>query len=133
MKNICVIGGSGFVGTRLIQQIGKENCYNIDKNPSPFYNEITEIQNICQTDLAKALSTSTSIIVLLAAEHTDDILPVSLYYEVNVQGTKNVLEAMDKNNIRNIIFTSSVAIYGLNNFTKDTLSCGSSKPGFGQT
>ena len=50
----------------------------------------------------------------MAAEHRDDVSPTSLYYDVNVQGTKNVLQAMDKAGVKNIIFTSSVAIYGLN-------------------
>ncbi|MCV5366595.1 NAD-dependent epimerase/dehydratase family protein, partial [Escherichia coli] len=52
-------------------------------------------------------------VVLLAAEHRDDVSPTSLYYDVNVQGTRNVLAAMEKNGVKNIIFTSSVAVYGL--------------------
>ncbi len=60
------------------------------------------------------LPPTTQTIVLLAAEHRDDVSPTSLYYEVNVEGTRNVLDAMDKNGIKNIIFTSSVAVYGLN-------------------
>ena len=51
---------------------------------------------------------------MLAAEHRDDISPKSLYYDVNVQGTKNVLKIMDNIGVHNLIFTSSVAIYGLN-------------------
>ncbi len=35
-------------------------------------------------------------VVLLAAEHRDDVSPTSLYYDVNVQGTRNVLAAMEK-------------------------------------
>jgi nucleoside-diphosphate-sugar epimerase len=54
------------------------------------------------------------LVVLLAAEHRDDVTPKSLYYDVNVQGMKNVLNAMDKNGIKRIVFTSSVAVYGLN-------------------
>ena len=60
-----------------------------------------------------------STIILLAAEHRDDISPSSLYYEVNVNGTKNVLDLMDKYGIKNLIFTSSVAIYGLNKSNPD--------------
>jgi nucleoside-diphosphate-sugar epimerase len=42
-----------------------------------------------------------------------------LYYDVNVEGTQNILDAMDKNGIQDIIFTSSVAIYGLNKENPD--------------
>ena len=52
--------------------------------------------------------------VLLAAEHRDDVSPSSLYYDVNVTGTKNVLDKMDEEGIKQLVFTSSVAIYGLN-------------------
>ncbi len=50
----------------------------------------------------------------LAAEHKDNVSPTSLYYDVNVEGTKNILKCMDDFNIKNIIFISSVAVYGLN-------------------
>ncbi|MFZ4739782.1 MAG: NAD-dependent epimerase/dehydratase family protein [Bacteroidales bacterium] len=113
MKQICIIGASGFVGSRLIEQLGKDNCHNIDKNPSANYPEITTIQNICTEGLMEAIPSSTETIVLLAAEHRDDVSPTSLYYDVNVQGTRNVLDVMDKKGIKNIIFTSSVAVYGL--------------------
>lgn len=116
---ILIIGGSGFVGTRLIQLIGEENCINIDRNQSAFYPEITAIQNICKTSLKQSLPKNTETVILLAAEHKDDVAPISLYYEVNVQGTRNVLDAMDEKGIKNIIFTSSVAIYGLNKNNPD--------------
>lgn len=56
---------------------------------------------------------------MLAAEHRDDVTPVSLYYDINVQGMKNVLEAMEINNVKRIVFTSSVAVYGLNKSNPD--------------
>ena len=115
MKNkVSVIGGSGFVGSRLIQELGTEQCYNIDKNQSPFFPEITRIKNICDTGLEEFIDKETNQVILLAAEHRDDVSPISLYYDVNVEGTKRVLSTMDRLNIKHIVFTSSVAIYGLN-------------------
>ena len=118
-RKIALLGGSGFVGSRLIQLLGPRNCYNIDKNASPFFNDITRIKNICDDDLAEIIDKDTTAVVLLAAEHRDDVSPTSLYYQVNVEGTRNVLSAIDSLGIKHVIFTSSVAIYGLNKNNPD--------------
>ena len=120
MKNILLIGGSGFVGSFLINELKGYDLRNIDKDPSPFFNKITtigDIRNPKDLNLSRKIST----VVLLAAEHRDDITPSSLYYDVNVNGTANVLKAMDDAGIKNLIFTSSVAIYGLNKSNPDEL------------
>ena len=117
MKTL-VIGGSGFVGSRLIEILGPDNCINLDKNKSPFYNKITKIGDIRNSDEI-IISSDIKTVVLLAAEHKDNVSPSKLYYDVNVQGTRNVLKAMDKVSIKNLIFTSSVAIYGLNKSNPD--------------
>lgn len=115
---IKVIGGSGFVGSFLLKELTDFRVSNLDKNPSPFFNEITTIGNIINKD-DLIFSKDVSSVVLLAAEHRDDVSPKSLYYRTNVQGTKNVLEAMDRAGIKNLIFTSSVAIYGLDKENPD--------------
>jgi len=119
MRQTALIGASGFIGTRLIDLLGKENCYNIDKTPSEKYNDITTIQDIREKHLAHVLPDTTDTVILLAAEHKDDVSPISLYYDVNVNGTRHVLDAMDEQGITNIIFISSVAIYGLNKKNPD--------------
>ena len=53
-----------------------------------------------------------STIINLAAVHRDDVRPLSRYDDVNVQGAKNICEAARKHEINQIIFTSSVAVYG---------------------
>lgn len=113
--NILLIGGSGFVGSCLANSTKTDFKLKIfDKQQSKFHPKITTIGDVRnQKDLNLALIEQKTV-VLLAAEHRDDVSPTSLYYDVNVQGTKNVLEAMDKNGVKNIIFTSSVAVYGLN-------------------
>lgn len=112
---IAVIGGSGFVGTRLIALLKDSHILtNIDKQQSVFYPEITQIVNVLDKEnLVNALKNHDAV-VLLAAEHRDDVTPISLYYDVNVQGMRNTLDAMEVNGIKRLLFTSSVAVYGLN-------------------
>lgn len=112
---ITLIGGSGFVGTRLIELLKKEYLVqNIDKRESHFHNDITVIGDVRDRKSVSHYLKGTDVVVLLAAEHRDDVSPISLYYDVNVQGMRNVLDAMEANGIKRIVFTSSVAVYGLN-------------------
>ncbi len=111
---ITVIGGSGFVGSRLIEVLrASHDVKNIDKQPSPFFNDITTIANVLDLSKITDLLEGADVVVLLAAEHRDDVSPTSLYYDVNVGGMRNTLQAMEANGIKRIIFTSSVAVYGL--------------------
>lgn len=45
------------------------------------------------------------MVILLAAQHRDDVTPISLYYDTNVGGMRNTLEAMQVNGIKRIIFS----------------------------
>lgn len=114
-----IIGGSGFVGSRLISELNQKFSLNFDKNPSPFYKDITIIGNILDSSSLMNSLEGIDTVVLLAAEHRDDVSPASLYYDVNVKGTQNVLNAMDFHGVNNLIFTSSVAVYGLNKDNPD--------------
>lgn len=113
---IAIIGGSGFVGSRLIDLLKPNyDIKNIDKRESPFFDNITHIVNVLDIDAMKhELAGGFDAVVLLAAEHRDDVTPVTKYYDVNVTGMQNTLEAMEVNGIKRIVFTSSVAVYGLN-------------------
>jgi nucleoside-diphosphate-sugar epimerase len=120
MNTLSLIGASGFVGTRLIDQLkDKYQIVNFDKQQSKKYPELTTIVDIRDKEKLKSLLQGFDLVVLLAAEHRDDVSPTSLYYDVNVEGTRNVLDVMDENGIKNIIFFSSVAVYGLNKTNPD--------------
>lgn len=113
---ITIIGGSGFVGGRLIESLLRDKSFeiqNIDKQPSPKHAQVTTIGNVLDEARLSALLPGTDVVVLLAAEHRDDVTPTSLYYDVNVEGMRRTLSAMEKNDVKRIVFTSSVAIYGL--------------------
>ena len=91
---ITLIGGSGFVGSRIILDNPKLDFHNIDKANSKVLPEKTSICNIENKDKLRNCITSSSVVVHLAAEHKDNVTPVQKYYDVNVQGTKNIIRAI---------------------------------------
>lgn len=112
---VLVIGGSGFIGTRLVEQLqgGGHTVVNYDLRQSSRYPELTQLGDVRETAGIVEAARGCEAIVLLAAEHRDDVRPLSLYEEVNVQGAARVTEAAQALGIRRIVFTSSVALYGL--------------------
>lgn len=85
-----------------------------DLRQSTRFREITVIGDVRDGRSVLEASRGMDVIVHLAAEHRDDVRPVSLYYDVNVEGAKRITEAAAANGIGKIVFTSSVALYGLN-------------------
>lgn len=113
--NICIIGGSGFIGKYLIDLLSKNNqVYNLDKSVTSSNNNQIKVDITNYPALLEAFPEAIDMVILLAAEHKDNVSPTSLYYDVNVEGTRNVLKVMDDKGVPKILFTSSVAVYGLN-------------------
>lgn len=113
MKKINLIGGSGFIGTRLSKRFNNLgfNFNIIDKKESLSFPEKTLIADVRNFKELEA-NIDGDIIVNLAAEHRDDVSPKSLYYEVNVDGAHRICEIANLKKINKILFTSSVAVYG---------------------
>lgn len=111
-----IIGGSGFIGTSLSKQYLNNNqkFLVIDKN-LPSNSEYNFIK-VDITDKGQFIKKrNRGPIINLAAEHRDDVTPKSLYYLTNVEGAKNVCDYATLNHCKKIIFTSSVAVYGIEN------------------
>lgn len=120
MNKILLIGGSGFVGTRLVESLNKHSVKIVDKVKSHFYPDLAALGDVRdQGQMNKVIDNSVDTVVLLAAEHRDDVSPTTLYYDVNVQGAKHVLAAMNNAGVKRILFFSSVAVYGLNKQNPD--------------
>jgi nucleoside-diphosphate-sugar epimerase len=109
-KNIAIIGGAGFVGTRLANKLShsefEHTIFDIDQS-----NDSTSFLDVEDASSLKKLK-GYDVIINLAAVHRDDVRPISRYDDVNVTGAKNICEAARQNNISTIVFTSSVAVYG---------------------
>ena len=115
MQNINVIGGSGFIGTRLVQRLrGKEqlSVQITDKAPSKAHPDAVTLGDVRSVEQLRTSIANGSVIVNLAAEHRDDVRPLSLYDEVNVEGARNICTVASEKGVQTIIFTSTVAVYG---------------------
>ena len=112
---INVIGGSGFIGSALCRRLDKSQTdifQIVDKSQSLFFPEKVKIADVRNfSDLDGCIEEGGQIINL-AAEHRDDVSPISLYQDVNVSGAVHVCNVARKKNVKTIVFTSSVAVYG---------------------
>jgi len=115
MHIINVIGGSGFIGTRLINRLVNRSDVDvsiIDKVLSNSFPSLTLTADVQDSDQLRKVVANRSIIINLAAEHRDDVRPSSLYGDVNVGGAKNICTVAREKDVRLIVFTSTVAVYG---------------------
>lgn len=113
--NVDIVGGSGFIGTRLSRRLSRVQAIRfsiIDKTTSALFPERVRIADVRSIDALRATVSADSVVVHLAAEHRDDVRPLSLYDEVNVQGAKNLCVVASEKGVKTIVFTSTVAVYG---------------------
>lgn len=111
---VLILGGSGFIGTRLATLFTEERVpFRIgDLRRSETFPENWSECDVRRRETLRELIRSAGAIVNLAAAHRDDVRPLSLYHETNVQGAEQVCLAARDADIQKIIFTSSVAVYG---------------------
>lgn len=112
-QKITVIGGSGFVGTNLCQNLADRqvNFEIIDIKPSQRFFEKYKIGDVRDIDSLREAITG-NIVVNLAAVHRDDVSDKNEYDHTNVGGAENVAQVCSEKGIKKIVFTSSVAVYG---------------------
>ena len=122
---IIITGGAGFIGKHLVEfLIKKENDITIFDNFSNSTYESTKyFENLGVKiikgdirrleDINKAVKGNEVVIHLAAKISVDEsIKNPSETFQTNVEGTKNVLIACKKNQIKKIIASSSAAVYG---------------------
>jgi nucleoside-diphosphate-sugar epimerase len=113
LKNILLTGRSGFLGNYIYNSLIFEN-YDVDTLGRSNINQY-------QIDLTKKIlhfSNNKYDLVIHAAGlahiETKTIEEKNQFYDINVEGTKNLLEGLSNSNIpKHFIFISSVSVYGL--------------------
>src|SRR5260370_11809796 len=115
MSKVAILGGSGFIGTRLVEHLQAQGVDVIigDKRRSEKHASIWRQCDVTMPETLREVLQGADIVVNLAAEHRDDVMPVERYYEVNVHGAEVVCDVASQMGIDRLLFTSSVAVYGL--------------------
>ncbi len=113
-RRIVLFGGSGFVGSRLTPLLLKlgHDVVIADIADCQQHPALYQACDLRDPEAVRRVCVGKDLIINLAAQHRDDVTPISLYEEVNVQGSRNVCRAAEGAGIQQIIFTSSVAVYG---------------------
>ncbi len=110
---ILILGGSGFVGTRLTEILMGEHEVTIgDIAESKKYPELWKYCDVCSEEDLRKVMPGQDCIINLAAAHRDDVRPLSLYTKTNVEGAECVCKMASETGVKHIVFTSSVAVYG---------------------
>lgn len=124
--NILVTGGCGYIGHYAVQDLLDlgHNVIVVDDLSTGYKEGINDKSSFYQVDIRdydKLLEVFTKEKIdlvmdfaarLIVEESVDN---PALYYDVNVNGLRNVLDCMVKTNVKNIIFSSTAAVHGLLN------------------
>jgi len=111
---IAVLGGSGFIGTTLVRRLTELGLTSRigDISLSQAFPDKHFLCDVREAESLQPVLSGAQALINLAAEHRDDVRPVSRYHETNVEGARQVCLAAQTAGIQTLIFTSSVAVYG---------------------
>jgi UDP-glucose 4-epimerase len=127
-KKILVIGGAGFIGSHVVHELLKEEVAevivydnfargkisNLDVNLSdPRCTVFPDGGDIREVDVLNRAVSQVDGVVHLAAMwllHSKEYPRTA--FDVNIQGTFNVLEACVNNGIERLVYSSSASVYG---------------------
>lgn len=116
-SKILITGGSGFIGSHFAEALGESvELLNADLRLPPEGNCMTNTQlvDVRNANALRLLFTNHKFdaIIHLAAAHKDFGIEQEEYFTTNVEGTSNITKLAAEFAVNNIIFFSSVAVYG---------------------
>lgn len=115
-RTIAIIGGSGFIGTRLVKRLSSRSdlvLKIIDLKESQCFPQWYHYADVTQPASLRQALAGCDAVINLAATRRDKRRSRSLDHQVNVVGARNLCNVAVELAIKQIVFTSSVAVYGV--------------------
>ncbi len=125
-KKICVIGGAGLIGSHVTEQVLEQPVEEVvvfDNFSRGTYENLAAVEghdkltivegNINHTDVLNDVLSDVDGVFHLAAmwlRHCYEYQRAA--FEVNIEGTFNVMEACVKQNVERLVYSSSASVYG---------------------
>lgn len=126
-KSVLVAGGAGYIGSHTVKYLLKNN-YDVVVLDNLVYGhrEAVLTEKFEQVDLAdkeavdKVFKKYKPVAVIHFAAYTsvgESVVEPKKYYHNNVINTVNLLDTMIENGVKNIVFSSTAAVYGNPQYT----------------
>ncbi|MBD0832458.1 SDR family NAD(P)-dependent oxidoreductase [Aestuariibaculum sediminum] len=116
---VLVTGATGYIGHQLAQSLAKKGitvhalCRNINSAKVPDHENIVLFEgDICDSSAINKAIEACEYVFHTAAYTNLKCRNIHKFYQTNVVGTENLLEASLKYNIKKFIYTSSLSVFG---------------------
>lgn len=114
-----ITGATGYIGQQLSMKLAKQNFIvhalvrDLDSDKVPKHNNIIPFKgDICNLDSIQKAITNCDYVFHTAAFTDLKCSKIDNFYRTNVVGTINVLQASLDENIKKVVYTSSLSVFG---------------------
>ncbi|HFD80522.1 MAG TPA: NAD(P)-dependent oxidoreductase [Gammaproteobacteria bacterium] len=122
--NVFITGGTGFIGSRLaiesrarghtVHLLGQTNTPAEEENRRLLerHGITTTLGSVLEKDKLVELARGCDVVFHLAAAQHEANVPDEHFYKVNVEGTRNMLEASLEGGVKRFVHGSTIGVYG---------------------